>query len=89
MVTAYGVVNPVAYAHFGGPIAPIPFTDVPIHIAITAFVINAVASVVLTLVFRAVKLRDGHDATTARDYGADEHDPKVQAMPDPLTEPVI
>ncbi|MCU1551127.1 MAG: sodium:solute symporter [Glaciihabitans sp.] len=79
-IAAYNVVNPVTHAHFGGSIAPIPFTTVPIYIAITAFVLNAIVSVVFTLIFRALKVRDGRDSTTASDYGADEHDPKVAAI---------
>lgn len=76
-IAAYNVINPATHAHFGGSIATIPFTDIPIYIAITAFVINAAVSVVFTLLFRAVKVKDGTDITTANDYGADEHDPKV------------
>jgi SSS family solute:Na+ symporter len=79
-MAAYGVINPVTHAHFGGSIAPIPFTNVPVYIAVTAFVINAIVSVVLTLIFRALKVPDGHDRTTAPDYGADQHDPKVVAI---------
>ncbi|MEO6504623.1 MAG: sodium:solute symporter [Terrimesophilobacter sp.] len=74
---AWNVVNPVTHAHFGGSIAAIPFTDIPIYIAITAFVINAIVAVVLTVVFRAFKVKDGVDSTNPSDYGADEHDPKV------------
>jgi SSS family solute:Na+ symporter len=74
---AYSVVNPATHAHFGGSIATIPFTSVPVYIAVTAFAINAIVSVVLTLVFRAVKVKDGVDSTTVSDYGADETDPKV------------
>jgi solute:Na+ symporter, SSS family len=74
---AYNVVNPATHAHFGGSIATIPFTNIPIYIAVTAFVINAIVSVVLTVILRAVKVRDGVDITTAADYGADETDPKV------------
>ncbi|MEO6828101.1 MAG: sodium:solute symporter [Microbacteriaceae bacterium] len=74
---AWNVVNPVTHAHFGGSIAAIPFTDIPIYIAITAFVLNALVSVILTVVFRALKVKDGVDSTTASDYGADENDPKV------------
>jgi SSS family solute:Na+ symporter len=83
---AYGVVNPVTHAHFGGPIAPIPFTNIPIYIAIIAFVINAVVSVVLTLIFRGLKVPDGRDHTTRSDYGADEHDPKVVATAETVDE---
>jgi SSS family solute:Na+ symporter len=79
-IAAYGVINPVTHAHFGGSIAPIPFTNVSIYIAVTAFVINAIVAVVLTLILRAFKVPNGRDATTASDYGADEYDPKVQAI---------
>ncbi|WP_349899426.1 monocarboxylate uptake permease MctP [Parafrigoribacterium soli] len=74
---AYSVVNPATHAHFGGSIAKIPFTEIPVYIAVTAFVINAIVSVVLTIIFKAVKVKDGVDITTAADYGADETDPKV------------
>jgi SSS family solute:Na+ symporter len=83
-VAAYGVVNPVTHAHFGGPIAPIPFLNIPIYIAVTAFVLNAIVSVVLTLVFRATRVPDGLDRTTASDYGADEGDPRVVSVLEPL-----
>jgi SSS family solute:Na+ symporter len=76
-IAAYNVVNPVTHAHFGGSIAPIPFTTVPVYIAVTAFVINAIVSAVLTLIFRALRVPDGRDRTTQADYGADEGDPKV------------
>jgi solute:Na+ symporter, SSS family len=76
-LSAYNVVNPATHAHFGGSIAAIPFTNIPVYIAVTAFAINAIVSVGLTLVFHAMKLKDGVDITTASDYGADENDPKV------------
>ncbi len=77
---AWAVVNPITGKHLGGSIAEIPFTDVPVYIAITAFVINAVVAVVLTFVFRALKVEDGKDITNQSDYGADETDPKVATM---------
>ena len=70
----------MTHAHFGGSIAAIPFTDIPVYIAITAFVINAIVAVVLTVVFRALKVKDGVDSTNPSDYGADENDPKVADM---------
>ena len=88
-IAAYNVVNPATHAHFGGSIAPFPFTTVPVYIAVSAFVINVVVSVVLTLIFRAVKVPDGRDATTASDYGADEHDPRVEANPEPTADLVV
>jgi SSS family solute:Na+ symporter len=82
-IAAYNVVNPVTHAHFGGSIAPIPFTDVPVYIAITAFVLNAIVSVALTLILRALRVPDGRDRTTHADYGADEGDPKVVPVLEP------
>jgi SSS family solute:Na+ symporter len=84
-VSAYNVINPATKGHFGGSIATIPFTDIPVYIAVTAFVINAVVSVVLTIVFRAAKVKDGVDSTTASDYGADENDPKVAELEKTIT----
>jgi len=87
-VAAYNVVNPVTHAHFGGSIAPIPFTNVPVYIAVTAFVINALVSVILTVIFRAAKVPDGWDRTTHSDYGADEGDPRVVEVLEPY-EPTL
>jgi SSS family solute:Na+ symporter len=84
-LAAYNVVNPVTQAHFGGSIAMIPFTSIPIYIAITAFAINAIVAVVFTFVFRALKLAPGKDITTPSDYGADEHDPKVVKVGEKVT----
>jgi SSS family solute:Na+ symporter len=75
--SAYNVINPVTHAHFGGSIAPIPGTDFTVYIAVSAFVLNLVVAVVLTLVLRALKVPQGQDKTRRSDYGADETDPKV------------
>ncbi|WP_051191629.1 monocarboxylate uptake permease MctP [Microbacterium luticocti] len=76
-VAAYNVVNPATHKHFGGSIAAFPFTDIPVYIGVSAFVINAVVATVLTLILRLAKVVDATDSTRASDYGADEHDPKV------------
>ena len=78
---AYAVVNPATGDHFGGSVAKIPFTDLTAYIAVTAFVLNVVVAVVLTFVFRALKLPEGRDQTVADDYAADENDPKVEKLP--------
>ncbi len=75
--SAWAVINPVTGKHLGGSIAKIPFTDIPVYIAVTAFAINAIVAIVLTFVFRALKVKDGTDITNPSDYGADENDPKV------------
>ena len=80
--TAYSVVNPATHAHFGGSIAPFPFTSIPVYIGASAFVLNAVVAVVVTLILRAFKVKDTTDSTRASDYGADETDPKVIAAED-------
>jgi SSS family solute:Na+ symporter len=42
-----------------------------IYIATAAFIINLAVSVVFTFVFRAARLPEGSDETTAADYTAD------------------
>jgi SSS family solute:Na+ symporter len=49
----------------------VPLLHQTAYIAVTAFVINIVVSVVLTAVFRAVRLPAGHDATRQDNYTAD------------------
>ncbi|MGO4235584.1 monocarboxylate uptake permease MctP [Pseudarthrobacter sp. YAF2] len=76
-VSAYNVVNPVTKAHFGGSVAAFPGTDFSVYIAVSAFALNLVVAVVLTVVLRALKVRTGEDLTRPTDYAADETDPKV------------
>ncbi|KHL03495.1 monocarboxylate uptake permease MctP [Sinomonas humi] len=76
-VSAYDVVNPATHAHFGGSLANIPGTNISVYIAISAFVLNLIVAIVLTLVLRAFKVPQGADMTRPSDYGADETDPRV------------
>jgi solute:Na+ symporter, SSS family len=55
--------------HFGASTAPV-FGHVT-YIAVTAFVLNLAVSVVLTLIFRALRLPDGYDETQRADYSMD------------------
>jgi SSS family solute:Na+ symporter len=57
--------------HFGGSLASFPFTDTKVYIALTALLLNVIVAVVLTLVFRAMNLAAGNDATTPDDYYSD------------------
>ena len=67
-------------AHFGASTAPI--LGHVTYIAIAALVINLVVTVVLTLVFRLVRLPDGYDETRRADYTADPVDqPAVRKNP--------
>jgi SSS family solute:Na+ symporter len=84
--TAYNVVNPATGKHFGGSLSEIPFTDRTGYIALTAFVINLVVVVVLTLVLRALKVTEGADSTHPSDYRADAGDPGVRDLPDLIEE---
>ena len=85
-ITAYNVVNPATKKHFGGSLANIPGTTTPAYIALIAFVLNVVVVVVLTLVFRAVKVPDGKDSTHASDFTADRGDPGVHDLPEIIDE---
>jgi solute:Na+ symporter, SSS family len=67
-------------SHFGGPLQLIPFTQTKGYIALTAFVLNALVAVLLTLVLRAAKVPPGSDETSPSDYHADAGDPGVQEV---------
>ncbi len=75
---AYKVLNPVTGKHFGGSLAEIPGFGEMGYIAMTAFAVNLVITVVLTLVLNATKVSNGADETTPGDYFADEGDPRVE-----------
>ena len=45
-----------------------------------ALVANLVVALVVTVVLRVLKVKDGRDATRGRDYHADEGDPKLRAI---------
>ena len=80
-ITAYNVVNPATNKHFGGSLATIPFTDKQGYIALTAFAINVLVVVVLTIALRALGVADGKDSTHPTDYVADAGDPGVKDLP--------
>src|SRR6478609_6981667 len=77
-VKAYQVINPVTNQHFGGSLALIPGLDQMGYIAMTAFALNLVVAVVLSLVLNAMKVTNGADETAVGDYFADEGDPRVE-----------
>jgi SSS family solute:Na+ symporter len=77
-VEAYQVVNPVTGKHFGGSLALMPGIEQMGYIAMTAFCLNLVISVVLSAILNAVKVSNGRDETTPFDYFADADDPRVQ-----------
>ena len=85
-ITAYNVVNPATKKHFGGSLANIPFTDTMVYIGLTAFGINLIITVALTVLLRALKVADGTDKTHPSDYLADAGDPGVKDLPELLDE---
>lgn len=79
---AYGV--PVAGkpgSHFGGSTAEVPFIHTTWYIALTAFILNVIVVVVLTLVFRAIKLPAGKDETVTEDYDVEADEPGAEPLP--------
>jgi SSS family solute:Na+ symporter len=76
-IAAYNVSSPTQ-EHFGGSTDTIPVIEQIGYIGLTAFVINALVTVVLTLILRAAKVADGRDETKPSDYRADAGDPGVQ-----------
>ena len=76
-IKAYQVINPVTGKHFGGSLAAIPTIGDLGYIALTAFVLNVLVAVVLTLVLNAAKVGNGTDHTVSSDYFADHGDPRV------------
>jgi SSS family solute:Na+ symporter len=82
---AWNVANPrTGVDHFGGSLADIPVIGQLGYIAMTAFVINLVVAVVVTLVLRATKTAPGEDETIRGDYFADAGDPRVQKVLQPV-----
>ncbi|POX39993.1 sodium:solute symporter [Streptomyces sp. Ru73] len=83
-VAAYGVASPTQ-KHFGGSSAEIPGIGEIGYIGLTAFVLNVLVTLVLTVVLRAVKAPAGVDETSPEDYTADAGDKGVQVDLPPAT----
>jgi SSS family solute:Na+ symporter len=65
-------------SHFGASLATVPLIDQTMYIALTALVLNLVVAVVLTVVFRMMRLPAGTDETSPANYVADpEHAPPL------------
>ena len=79
---AYDQASPTQ-SHFGSPLAVFPWTDTKVYIAATAFIINVLVAIVLTIILRALKVADGVDATSPGDYSADVGDVGVEPEIDP------
>jgi SSS family solute:Na+ symporter len=76
----------IAKAHFGGsgfPLSKLGLdTTWSIYAGFLALVANLVVCVIATLVFRAMKVAEGVDATQSDEYFADAGDPRVHEIPE-------
>ncbi|WP_193365978.1 monocarboxylate uptake permease MctP [Kitasatospora setae] len=79
---AWGVSTPKV-KHFAGNSTEIPGIGQTGYIGLTAFVLNAVVAVVLTLVLRALKAPEGADETARADYSAEAGDEALEHAPQP------
>jgi solute:Na+ symporter, SSS family len=80
---AYDLASPTQ-KHFGGNSTTIPVIKEIGYIGTTAFVINVIIAIVLTLVFQALKTPAGVDETSKEDYTVDSDTPGVKAELPPL-----
>jgi solute:Na+ symporter, SSS family len=78
-VVAYGFCTLCTTRPFGNALAVVPVLERAGYIGLTAFVVNVIVTVVLTFVFRALKVGNGTDITKESDYFADIGDPGVEA----------
>src|SRR5215472_9879893 len=77
-IAAYQVPVPgVAGSHFGGSTATVPLIGHTVYIALTEFALNLVIAVVLTAVFRMLRVPAGADETAAAHYLADPEEPSM------------
>jgi SSS family solute:Na+ symporter len=71
----------VAGSHFGASTANVPGLNHTVYIAVTALVLNLVVAVVLTAVFRAMRLPAGADETSPEHYLAGADDAAAESAP--------
>ncbi len=92
LILLYGIPNPVSgKKHFGGSALTLnklsvfgwhPFagSTLQIYVGFVVLIANLLAAVLVTLVLRAMKTRDGVDTTRGVDYHADEGDPDLREI---------
>jgi len=76
-VIAYGSCTLCTTRPFANALAVVPLLGKAGYIGLTAFVVNVVVAVLLTLVLRATKVSNGTDLTVQSDYFADIGEPGV------------
>ena len=81
-IVAYNTPAPgVAGSHFGASTANVPGLNHTVYIAVTALVINLVVAIVLTAVFRLMRLPAGADETQPTHYLAGDDGSAVEPVP--------
>ena len=83
-VVAYSTPAPSeAGSHLGASTHNVAGVNHTVYIAVTTLVINLVVAVVLTAVFRLIRLPAGSDETTPGHYlaGADDEAPEPEPLP--------
>jgi SSS family solute:Na+ symporter len=78
-VVAYGFCTQCTTRPFANSLAVVPVLGDAGYIGLTALVVNVLVTVVLTVVFRALRVGNGTDITRTSDYFADLGDPGVEA----------
>jgi SSS family solute:Na+ symporter len=76
-IVAYGFCTLCTTRSFANPLAIVPLLGRAGYIGLTAFVVNVLVAVILTLVLRAAKVSNGTDLTVQSDYFADIGQPGV------------
>jgi len=83
-IVAYNTPAPgVPGSHFGASTANVPGLNHTVYIAVTALVINLVVAIVLTAVFRLMRLPAGADETQPAHYLAGDDGSTVEPVPVP------
>ncbi|MGI8418566.1 MAG: sodium:solute symporter, partial [Nakamurella sp.] len=92
IILLYGIPNPAnGKLHFGGSALTLgklslfgwhPFgaSTLQIYVGFVVLIANLLVTVIVTIVLRAVKTRDGHDETSGSDYHADEGDANLKEI---------
>lgn len=76
-IVAYGYCSACTVKPFGSSLATMPILGQTAYIGFTAFLLNLIVAVVLTLILRAAKVSNGSDITRKADYFVDADTPGV------------
>nr|MDQ6937503.1 sodium:solute symporter family protein [Actinomycetota bacterium] len=77
LVNGAPVIEAHGTRHFASSLAYFPFSHTKVYVALTAFLLNIIVAVLLTYLFRAMKVSAGTDHTAPDDYYSDAGEPGV------------